>query len=58
MWETGETMHITVEEIEGTHDRVSTTYKNLAATLSPATASSTMAGYYLYRPLRTTTRIW
>ena len=35
MWETGETVRITVEEIEGTHDRVSTTYKNLAKDAKP-----------------------
>lgn len=29
-WETGETVRITVDDIEGTHDRVSTTYKQLA----------------------------
>ncbi len=29
-WETGETVRITVDDVEGTHDRVSTTYKNLA----------------------------
>ncbi|GAA4817374.1 pyruvate kinase [Tomitella cavernea] len=30
VWNTGETVRITVEEVEGTHDRVSTTYKGLA----------------------------
>ncbi|RWA22947.1 pyruvate kinase [Mycolicibacterium brumae DSM 44177] len=30
VWETGETVRITVEDVEGTHDRVSTTYKHLA----------------------------
>src|SRR5690606_10668371 len=30
-WATGETVRITVDDIQGTHDRVSTTYKNLAA---------------------------
>lgn len=29
-WATGETVRITVEDCEGTHDRVSTTYKHLA----------------------------
>jgi pyruvate kinase len=29
-WAAGETVRITVDEIEGTHDRVSTTYKELA----------------------------
>ncbi|WP_280829912.1 pyruvate kinase [Mycobacterium sp. OTB74] len=29
-WHTGETIRITVEDCEGTHDRVSTTYKHLA----------------------------
>ncbi|MGW0181632.1 pyruvate kinase [Nocardia sp. NPDC003345] len=29
-WATGEVVRITVDEIEGTHDRVSTTYKQLA----------------------------
>lgn len=29
-WETGETIRITVDDVEGTHDRVSTTYKQLA----------------------------
>lgn len=29
-WRTGETVRITVDECEGTHDRVSTTYKQLA----------------------------
>ncbi len=29
-WETGEEVRITTEDIEGTHDRVSTTYKELA----------------------------
>ncbi|CKH86915.1 pyruvate kinase [Mycolicibacterium smegmatis] len=29
-WATGETVRITVEDCEGTHDRVSTTYKQLA----------------------------
>ncbi|WKD59035.1 pyruvate kinase [Corynebacterium caspium] len=35
MWATGETVRITVEDIEGTHDRVSTTYKNLAKDAKP-----------------------
>ena len=30
VWKAGETVRITVDEIEGTHDRVSTTYKELA----------------------------
>ena len=30
MWLAGETVRITVEDVEGTHDRVSTTYKELA----------------------------
>ncbi len=30
VWNTGETVRITVEDVEGTHDRVSTTYKGLA----------------------------
>ncbi|MCW2731185.1 MAG: pyruvate kinase [Mycobacterium sp.] len=30
VWVAGETVRITVEDIEGTHDRVSTTYKELA----------------------------
>ncbi|AZA11721.1 pyruvate kinase [Corynebacterium gerontici] len=30
VWEEGEIVRITVEDVEGTHDRVSTTYKNLA----------------------------
>src|SRR3954470_4592571 len=30
-WANGETVRITVDDCEGTHDRVSTTYKNLAA---------------------------
>ncbi len=30
MWATGEEVRITVDEVEGTHDRVSTTYKELA----------------------------
>jgi len=35
VWATGETVRITVEDFQGTHDRVSTTYKNLAADASP-----------------------
>ncbi|MBP3087913.1 pyruvate kinase [Corynebacterium sp. sy017] len=35
VWENGETVRITVEDIEGTHDRVSTTYKNLAKDAKP-----------------------
>ncbi|AGE36734.1 pyruvate kinase [Corynebacterium sp. HMSC27B11] len=34
-WATGETVRITVEDIEGTHDRVSTTYKGLARDAQP-----------------------
>ena len=30
VWATGETVTITTEDVEGTHDRVSTTYKGLA----------------------------
>jgi pyruvate kinase len=35
MWETGDRIRITVEDCEGTHDRVSTTYKQLAADVRP-----------------------
>jgi len=35
VWENGETIRITVEECEGTHDRVSTTYENLSADAKP-----------------------
>ncbi|GAB2682703.1 pyruvate kinase [Nocardia goodfellowii] len=35
MWATGESVRITVDEVEGTHDRVSTTYKELAADAKP-----------------------
>src|SRR6266567_8518707 len=31
VWATGEEVRITVDDVEGTHDRVSTTYKELAA---------------------------
>jgi pyruvate kinase len=34
-WATGERVRITVEDCVGTHDRVSTTYKNLAADVKP-----------------------
>jgi pyruvate kinase len=34
-WETGETVRITVDDCEGTHDRVSTTYKQLANDAAP-----------------------
>src|SRR4051794_23145115 len=34
-WATGERVRITVEDCEGSHDRVSTTYKNLAADVRP-----------------------
>ncbi len=35
MWTTGDRIRITVEDVEGTHDRVSTTYKNLADDVRP-----------------------
>ncbi|KXO87937.1 pyruvate kinase [Tsukamurella pulmonis] len=35
VWETGETVRITVEDVVGTHDRVSTTYKELAQDARP-----------------------
>jgi pyruvate kinase len=35
MWETGERVRITVEDIVGSHDRVSTTYKQLADDVRP-----------------------
>ena len=35
MWATGETVRITVDDVVGTHDRVSTTYKNLAKDARP-----------------------
>ena len=35
MWKDGEIVRITVEDVEGTHDRVSTTYKNLAQDAKP-----------------------
>lgn len=35
VWATGEQVRITVDEIDGTHDRVSTTYKQLAADAKP-----------------------
>ncbi|MBW0118448.1 pyruvate kinase [Pseudonocardia abyssalis] len=34
-WRTGEEVRITVEDVAGTHDRVSTTYKGLAADARP-----------------------
>ena len=34
-WETGEEVRITVDDVDGTHDRVSTTYKQLARDASP-----------------------
>jgi pyruvate kinase len=34
-WATGERVRITVEDVPGTHDRVSTTYKQLAADVRP-----------------------
>ncbi len=34
VWATGETVTITTEDVEGTHDRVSTTYKGLADDVS------------------------
>ncbi|WLF42050.1 pyruvate kinase [Corynebacterium diphtheriae] len=35
VWENGEIVRITVDDIEGTHDRVSTIYKNLAKDAKP-----------------------
>ncbi|RAV32398.1 pyruvate kinase [Corynebacterium heidelbergense] len=35
VWATGETVRITVEDVAGTHDRVSTTYKGLANDARP-----------------------
>lgn len=35
VWENGETVRITVDDVQGTHDRVSTTYKNLAKDAKP-----------------------
>lgn len=35
MWNNGEIVRITVDDVEGTHDRVSTTYKNLAQDAKP-----------------------
>ena len=35
VWANGETVRITVEDCEGTHDRVSTTYKRLAQDAAP-----------------------
>jgi pyruvate kinase len=35
VWATGERVRITVEDIEGTHDRVSTTYRQLADDVRP-----------------------
>ncbi|UTO23791.1 pyruvate kinase [Corynebacterium pseudotuberculosis] len=35
VWANGEIVRITVEDVEGTHDRVSTTYKNLAKDAKP-----------------------
>ncbi|MDO4928380.1 MAG: pyruvate kinase [Corynebacterium sp.] len=35
VWADGEVVRITVDDIEGTHDRVSTTYKNLAKDAKP-----------------------
>ena len=34
-WQSGDTVRITVEDCDGTHDRVSTTYKNLAHDAAP-----------------------
>jgi len=34
-WRTGDTVRITIEDVEGTHDRVSTTYKGLARDAKP-----------------------
>lgn len=35
MWETGEIVRITIDDVQGTHDRVSTTYKGLAKDAKP-----------------------
>lgn len=35
VWNNGEIVRITVDDVEGTHDRVSTTYKNLAKDAKP-----------------------
>lgn len=35
IWANGETVRITVDDVQGTHDRVSTTYKNLAQDAKP-----------------------
>jgi pyruvate kinase len=35
VWAAGETVRITTEDVEGTHDRVSTTYKRLAQDATP-----------------------
>ena len=35
VWKNGETVRITVEDVAGTHDRVSTTYKRLAQDATP-----------------------
>ncbi len=35
MWKEGEVVRITVDDVEGTHDRVSTTYKGLAKDAKP-----------------------
>ena len=35
VWADGEIVRITVDDVEGTHDRVSTTYKNLANDAKP-----------------------
>ncbi len=35
IWANGEVVRITVDDVEGTHDRVSTTYKNLAKDAKP-----------------------
>lgn len=35
VWENGEVVRITTDDVEGTHDRVSTTYKNLAKDAKP-----------------------
>jgi len=35
LWQTGERVRITVEDVPGDHDRVSTTYKQLAADVRP-----------------------
>ena len=43
-WRTGEVVRITVEDVEGTHDRVSTTYKGLASDAKAGDRVIVMAG--------------